>query len=103
LIPTVVDFSVSSVSQGKSCSDKVFMTFVYNNARISVYEMAIRDLEAPRLGIFKLVRSSALNRFQNILGAEELSQSPTKYTRCIHKESNQTLILFNNLNGASAS
>jgi hypothetical protein len=93
----VVDFQVSSATSGKDSSDKVFMTLVYNNAKINVYEMPVLNFESPSIANFKLVKSQALNRFQNMLEADSVSKGATKYVKCIHKIENQTMVLFNNL------
>ena len=84
----MVDFHVSSTSSGKDSSDKIFMTLVYNNAKINVYEMPVLDFATPVLANFKLVKSQALNRFQNMLEADSVSKGATKYVKCIHKMEN---------------
>jgi hypothetical protein len=55
--------SVSSLSDSRNSSGKIFMTFVFNNAKISIYEMPVINLNKPVIKMFKLVKSSALNRF----------------------------------------
>ena len=73
------------------------MTLVYNNAKIAVYEMIITNFEDRKITKFKLVKSKALNKFQNISEPDSISKGTTKYVKCIYKIENQTMILFNNL------